>query len=146
MSDIENAIPHRPPFLLVDRILETTEESIRCETDLNPEHELWRSVYAGHYPGQPITPGVLLCEMVFQAAAVLMSQKLADDGEGKMPVLTRISSAKFREMVLPGDTVEVSASLTEQVANACYMSGTVKKNGKLAVRVEFAVALVNSEG
>lgn len=145
MTRIEDAIPHRPPFLLIDRVVDCGGDAITCETELAADHPLWERVYAGHYPGHPITPGVLLCEMVFQAAAVLMSEKLSATDAETMPVLTRIGGAKFKEMVLPGDTVEVSATLKEQVANACFMTGTVKKAGKLAVRVEFAVALVDAE-
>ncbi len=143
MPDPKNMIPHREPFLLLDKILEVDEEKILAETTLREEDDLWSRVYGGHYPGNPITPGVLLCEMVFQAAACLVSHRLQDT-EGT-PVLTRIGSAKFKQMVRPGDTVEIAAAFKEQLSNAFYMTGTVKVEGKLAVRIEYTVAIVAAE-
>ncbi|MBN2713635.1 MAG: beta-hydroxyacyl-ACP dehydratase [Planctomycetes bacterium] len=140
--DIKSAIPHRPPFLLVDEVKEINEESILCQTTLRAEDELWSRVYAGHYPGNPITPGVLLCEIVFQAAAILMSERVKKEGRTGVPVLTRIGGAKFKGMVKPGDIIEISAELKEQVSNAFYMTGSIKNNGKLAVKVDYTVALV----
>ncbi len=150
------AIPHRPPFLLLDEIREITDRAILADKTLQADDELFSRVYAGHYPNSPITPGVLLCEMVFQAAAVLMARRLGidadaqdqaggdanDAGPGRVPVLTKIEEARFKHMVMPGDRVEVSVLLNEQVSNANYMQGTVKVMGRLAVRVKFVVALV----
>ena len=142
-TDIKAAIPHREPFLLIDRILETGESGIVAETTLRPDDELWSRIYAGHYPGNPITPGVLLCEMIFQAAAVLMAG-LAGAGESGVPVVTRIQNVKFKAMVFPGDTLEIRASLSERMANAFFMKGSVKKDGRTAVQAEFTVALAEA--
>ena len=144
MVDIEKAIPHRAPFLLLDRIVSMDETHIVAESVPRPEDELFSRVFAGHYPGNPITPGVLVCEMVFQAAAVLLSQRVADDAEG-VPVLVRIRDARFKQMVKPGDRLEIEASLDEQVSNAFTMKGSAKRDGKTAVRVEFTCALVPSD-
>jgi 3-hydroxyacyl-[acyl-carrier-protein] dehydratase len=138
---IARAIPHRPPFLLLDSILDLTEESVTAVKTLDPADPLFAGVYAGHYPGQPITPGVLLCEMVFQAGAVLMSHRL-DSAEGGTPVLTRIRDARFKSMVKPGDVVEISARFEEQISSAYYLQGSVRVDGKLAVRVAFTCALI----
>ncbi len=142
-EEIEKAIPHRPPFLLLDEVVEQEENRILCRYTPRAEDELFGRVYAGHYPGAPITPGVLLCEMIFQAAAVLMSAKAA--GKTGVPVLVKIGSAKFKRPIRPGETVEIEAKLDETVANAYYMSGSVKAGGQLAVRVEFACALAEME-
>lgn len=139
--DIRAAIPHRAPFLLLDAIEEMTPESIRASTTLRPDDELWSRIYSGHYPGNPITPGVLLCEMIFQAAAVLVYETVKAEALEGMPVVTRIQGAKFKTMILPGDAVEIRASLTERMANAFFLKGGVWKNGKAAVQAEFAVAL-----
>lgn len=140
----DDYIPHRPPFRLLDDITEIREDGVCATMTLREDDALWSQVYAGHYPGQPITPGVLLCEMVFQAAAVWMGHRLQQAGDNAtgVPVLTKIGGARFKQMVRPGDTVTINAMLDEQISNACYMTGTVKVGGKLAVRVEFAVALV----
>ena len=145
MIDIEQAIPHRPPFLLLDRILSMDETRIVAESAPRADDELFSRVFAGHYPGNPITPGVLLCEMVFQAGAVLLSQRLTDPTDG-VPVIVRVRDARFKQMVRPGDPLEIEASFVEQISNAFYMKGSVKHNGKVAVRVEFTCALVPKDG
>ena len=141
MTDIQRAIPHRPPFLLLDRIVSMDDTRIVAESAARSDDELFSRVFAGHYPGNPITPGVLLCEMVFQAAAVLLSQRVSEDAEG-VPVLVRIRDARFKQMVKPDEKLEIEATLDEQVSNAFYMKGSVKRDGKVAVRVDFSCALV----
>ena len=141
MIDLEQAIPHRPPFLLLDRIVSMDEDHIVAEATPRSDDDLFSRVYAGHYPGSPLMPGVLLCEMVFQAAAVLLSQRLDEGAEG-VPVITRIRDARFKQMVKPNDELEIEASLEDQVSNAFYMKGSVKRDGKVAVRVDFTCALV----
>ena len=71
MSQITDLIPHRPPFLFVDEIVSTTADGLWAKRTWRAEEEF----YKGHYPGAPITPGVLLCEAVFQAAACYMALK-----------------------------------------------------------------------
>ena len=141
MVDIERAIPHRPPFLLLDKIVSIDDTRIVAESVARSDDELFSRVFAGHYPGNPITPGVLLCEMVFQAAAVLLSNRLGDTSGG-VPVLVRIRDARFKHMVQPDQKLGIEASLEDQVSNAFYMKGSVKCEGKLAVRVDFSCALV----
>ena len=87
-------------------------------------------------------PGVLLCEAVFQAGALLLSERLRAEGtaETAVPVLTRIFGAKFKSEVHPGDLLEIRAELTERMASAWLMKGAVKVAGKLAVQVEFSCA------
>lgn len=141
MLSLHDAIPHRPPFLLLDTVTSCTQDSITAETTLRPDDPLFSRVYEGHYPGNPITPGVLLCEMIFQAGAVLMSHRLGGAEEG-VPVLTRIRDTKFRTIVRPGDTVTVTATFEDQVSNAYSLSGAIHVAGKLAVRTSFVCALV----
>ncbi len=146
--DIAAAIPHRAPFLLIDRVEEATPLSVRAFTTLRADDELWSRVYAGHYPGNPITPGVLLCEMMFQAAACLVHAIGRAEPESiaeGVPVVTRIQNVKFRKIVTPGTEVEIRASLRERLANAFFMKGSVHAGGKAAVQGEFAVAIAERE-
>ncbi|OGO08109.1 MAG: beta-hydroxyacyl-ACP dehydratase [Chloroflexi bacterium RBG_13_60_13] len=136
MEDILKAIPHRPPFLFVDSIAELTDTKIRTTRKARQDEEFFK----GHYPGNPIMPGVLICEAIFQSGAILLSRTMAASGEG-VPVLTRISNAKFRSMVKPGDTLEIEAEITEKLSNACFLKGKASVDGKTAVTVEFAVAM-----
>lgn len=139
-SEILKRIPHRPPMLLVDKILSESESSIVCEKSFHADEFFVQ----GHYPNQPIVPGVILCECCAQAGALLLGRIVAesdDDSAGKVPVLTRLSDAKFKNMVRPGDTAEIEATLDEQLSGAFFMTAKLKVDGKLAVRVQFACAL-----
>jgi len=133
MNEILQAIPHRPPFLFLDKIIEVTDSSLKAVKKISKSEPFFQ----GHYPDFPVTPGVLLCESIFQAAAVLIS-KTEDLAADVVPVLTRISGAKFKQMVFPDDTIEIQAILLEKVSNAFFFKGTVRVHGKLAVRIEFA--------
>ncbi|MFM8904001.1 MAG: 3-hydroxyacyl-ACP dehydratase FabZ family protein, partial [Verrucomicrobiota bacterium] len=100
---------------------------------------------AGHYPGNPITPGVLLSECDFQAGAVYLTKKLQAEGgsaEGRTPVLCRIEEAKFKGMVFPGDTVSIEVKHAETLQQFHFMTGTVRRDGKAVLTIRFALALV----
>lgn len=134
-------IPHRPPFLFVDRIAEISENKIKTVKKI----EASESFFKGHYPHKPIVPGVILCEAVFQTGAILISSLIKID-ENSVPVLTRVGEAKFRKMVLPEQTIEITAEITEKISNAYFMKGAVSVDGKNALRVEFAVSIVSDGG
>ena len=130
---IKSAIPHREPFLLLDEIVEQSDNRIVCLKRFTGE-EFW---YAGHYPNFPLTPGVLLCEAAMQAGAVLLSKYTSKD-EGGVPVVTRINNVKFKTMVRPGDTITLEAELTDRMADAFFLNAKVTVDGKLAVTFDFA--------
>ncbi len=135
---IMERIPHRPPFLWLDRVLELTDSTIRAEMTIATELD----IFQGHYPDYPIMPGVLLCEAVFQAGALLIAETMRGKQEvNGVPVLTRILGARFKREVRPGDRIEITASLQEQVGPAWFLKGSVQVAGKTAVQVEFACAL-----
>lgn len=133
---IQAAIPHRPPFLLIDEIIEQSEKRIVCRKTFRAD-EFW---YPGHYPGQPITPGVILCEAAMQSGAVLLASVIAEDGG--VPVVTRLSDARFKRIVVPGETIEIEATLDDQVSKAFFLSAKVTVEGQLAVRLKFTCAMV----
>lgn len=136
--DIGAMIPHRPPFLWVDRILRLEGQRIEAEKYLAVDLDFYR----GHYPGQPITPGVILCEAVFQAGALLISHLLRQEGRAVagVPVLTRIHAAKFKRQVGPGATITLEAELVERLGPAWIMRGKVRLDGKTAVSLDFTCA------
>lgn len=140
LEKIKALIPHREPFLLVDEIVEQSEDHIICLKQFTGD-EFW---YQGHYPEYPVTPGVLLCEASLQAGAILLSEatKQAQQGEvpGGVPVATRLNNVQFRAMVHPGDQIKLEVQLTERLANAYFMKAKVtnQTTGKLAARLEFA--------
>ncbi len=98
-------------------------------------------LFRGHYPGFPILPGVIVCEAIFQAGAILLSRLAGDDLQGKMPVVAKIRSAKFRRMVRPGDRLAISASMEDKIGNAYYMKGKATVEGKSVANVSFTCAL-----
>jgi 3-hydroxyacyl-[acyl-carrier-protein] dehydratase len=132
-DEIKLAIPHREPFLLVDEIVEQSENRIVCRKRFTSE-EFW---YRGHYPEFPLTPGVLLCEAAMQAGAVLLS-KYASGEQGGVPVVTRMNNVKFKQMVRPGDTITMEAELNERMADAFFLSAKVTVDGNVAVTFDFA--------
>lgn len=137
-------IPHRDPFLWVDRIITIGKDSIVTEKDIPNDLDIFR----GHYPAHPILPGVLLCEAVFQTSALLIAEMESGKPEGKMtklPVITRISGARFKRTVFPGDTVQIEVELKETLSSARFFKGTVRVNGKTALRIDFAATFVEPE-
>lgn len=141
LAQIHAAIPHRAPFLLVDEIVEQDQQRIVCAKQLTGD-EFW---FAGHYPGQPIMPGVLLCEAAMQAGAILLSQFVPADGDAKVPVATRLNDVKFKRIVRPGDRFLMDVTLNERLADAFFLTAKVTVEGKLACRFDFACTLAAAE-
>lgn len=139
--DIEGAIPHRPPFLFVDEVVSVGDGKIHARRRFGDE-----AFYQGHYPDAPITPGVILCEAIFQTGALLVSLGGADIPEGAVPVLTRIKGAKFKRAVMPGETVDLEVSLTDQLGAAYVFKGKASVEGKAAVTIDYACALTAPPG
>jgi 3-hydroxyacyl-[acyl-carrier-protein] dehydratase len=130
---IKSAIPHREPFLLIDEIVEQSNNRIICRKRFTGD-EFW---YRGHYPDFPLTPGVLLLESAMQAGAVLLAQVVKDNPD-KVPVVSRINNVKFKAMVRPGDTIRLEVELTEQLAGAFFMDAKVSVADTTAVTFDFA--------
>jgi 3-hydroxyacyl-[acyl-carrier-protein] dehydratase len=128
------AIPHRPPMLLLDEVIEWEAERIVCQKTFQAEE--W--FFQGHYPEFPLVPGVILCEAAMQAGAVLLSKHVTGDG---VPVAGRLNDVKFKRMIRPGDTVLLEVTLDERLGEAFFLSGKVSCEGKPAVTLNFAVTL-----
>jgi len=144
MTEVEKLIPHRPPFLFVDEIVSHDGEVLVAK-------RTWRAdeyFYQGHYPGAPITPGVLLCEAVFQTGALLMAKLLggAAGGQGGVPLLTKVTDVRFRLPVYPGDTVTIEVRRKETMGDFHFMSGSIRNGDKRVLSVDFSVAWKKPEG
>ena len=139
--DILSKIPHRPPFLFLDSVESVSEQGIVARRKIRAEEPQ----FEGHYPGNPIMPGVLLCESVFQAGAVYLVENSPEgSAAGLTPVLARIKDAKFKKMVKPGDEITIEAHFVETVSHFHFMKGRVlTAEGKPALTIEFALALID---
>jgi 3-hydroxymyristoyl/3-hydroxydecanoyl-(acyl carrier protein) dehydratases len=142
---VTDLIPHRPPFLFVDEIVAETPESLTAKRTFRAEEDF----YKGHYPGAPITPGVILCEAVFQTGALYMARQAQaaglKPGEG-VPLLAKISDVRFRSPVYPGDTITIEVKKKDALGGFTMMSGSVKNGDKRVLSVEFSVAWKAPEG
>ena len=98
-------------------------------------------LFAAHFPGNPIVPGVIQCEMLAQSACVLLADGAS---EGMTPVFTSLDKVKFRGMVKPGDTLETECELVRQRGMFYFAKGTGRVNGKVCVSAEFSFALVKA--
>lgn len=141
LEEIQRRIPHRAPFLWLDEVVSHDATRLHARKTLSPDLDVFR----GHYPHFPVFPGVLLCESALQAAAVLISTLLppgtGGEGSEEVPVATRMNDVQFRRMVHPGDTLDIEVEITERLANTFFLKGKVSANGKVSVRLIFAVSL-----
>ena len=143
MTEVEKLIPHRPPFLFVDEIVSHDGETLTARRTWRAEEDF----YKGHYPGAPITPGVLLSEAVFQTGALLMAKLMSGAGpQGGVPLLSKVTDIRFRLPVYPGDTVTIEVKRSGTTAGFHFISGVMKNGDKKVMNVEFAVAWKTPEG
>ena len=128
-AQIAEILPHRDDMALLDEaaLLEdgTAEGIYRVRGD--------EFFLRGHFPGNPVVPGVILCEIVAQTSCILIQ----DEMKGKTPYYAGIDKVRFRQMVRPGDTLEISVKLLRNKMNVYVVGGEAKVNGKLSVSGEF---------
>jgi len=145
LDEIVKLIPHRKPMLLLDEIVELGPASIVCQKTFH-EDEFF---FQGHYPGEPIVPGVILCEAGMQAGAALLASMLAGNSAAGMgpgvPVATRMNDVKFKKVIRPGDVIQLEVSLKEQLAQAFFLQVSIRCEGKLAARFEFGCTMAEME-
>jgi 3-hydroxyacyl-[acyl-carrier-protein] dehydratase len=138
-SEIETLIPHRSPFLWIDRV-EELEPGVRCVAVkfVDPANP----VFAGHFPAKPILPGVFLIEAVAQTAGVMLgsaTQQVSAQSKRGVALLAAVNRFKFRKPVTPGQTLRVETKkLTEALQMVC-IGGTVWVDGEMVANGELTV-------
>ncbi len=135
------ALPHRFPMLLVDRVEELIVDerivAIKAVTINEP-------FFAGHFPGRPIMPGVLIVEALAQAAGILAVESLGLAGTGKLVYFMAIDGAKFRNPVEPGVLLRLEASFVQKRASVCKFAGRALVDGKLVAEANFTAMIADS--
>jgi 3-hydroxyacyl-[acyl-carrier-protein] dehydratase len=129
---IQELLPHRPPFLLVDRIIELVPRErivgVKQVTINEP-------FFLGHYPGAPVMPGVLIVEALAQVGAVLALREIADRHK-RIPLFSGINNARFRKPVVPGDTLILEVTALRMGSRVQRMRGEAKVDGQLVAEAE----------
>lgn len=135
---IQKILPHRYPFLLIDRVVELTRRerivAIKNVTITEPH-------FLGHFPGNPIMPGVLIVEAIAQTGATLLMTEIPNRAE-MLTVFTGIERAKFRRQVVPGDQLRIEVTVLNWRRTAVKMEGKVTVDGKLACEATVMCQLV----
>lgn len=136
IDEIKKILPHREPMLLIDEAYYGEGGAVHGSYTVSGDE--W--FLGGHYPGNPIVPGVIQCEMAAQSCGLLFADRLS--GSGSFPVFAGIDKVKFRSPVKPGDTVVFTCEKTREIGPFCFARFNGKVGGKLCVSGELSFAIV----
>ncbi|MGE0651805.1 MAG: 3-hydroxyacyl-ACP dehydratase FabZ [Alphaproteobacteria bacterium] len=137
---IMQLIPHRYPFLMIDRVesLIVNESAVGIKNvSINEPH------FQGHFPSRPVMPGVLLIEAMAQTAAALVVETLGPESEGKLVYFMTVDNARFRRPVVPGDTVKVHVAKLQNRKNVWKFRGEAMVDGNLCAEATFAAMILD---
>ena len=136
-DEIKKIIPQREPFLMIDEVVEVVPgEKAVCIKNVSEDEYYFK----GHFPGNPIMPGVLIVESLAQAGAVAILSK--EENKGKNALFAGIDKMKFKRIVKPGDTLNLEVNIIKQKGPIGVGEGKATVNGELACKGEFTFALV----
>lgn len=138
IGDILKIMPHRYPFLLVDRILELTENSVIGIKNVT----IGEPFFMGHFPDEPVMPGVLIIEAMAQVGGFLLLNRI-DDTSNKLPYFMMIDKVKFRKPVRPGDQLRSEVTMKRFRKSLCVIEGKAFVGDELVAQGEFTAMIVD---
>ena len=142
LKEIQEVLPHRYPFLLVDRIVEI-ELGKRVVGLKNVS--INEPFFVGHFPGHPIMPGVLILEAMAQVGGFLLMRSVGARAEKKVIYFTGIERARFRRPVVPGDQIRFDVEFLQWRRQMCRMKGVALVDGKVAAEAEMSAVVVDRD-
>jgi len=141
IQEILKFLPHRYPFLLVDRVLEL-EKGSRIVAIKNVSYN--EHFFQGHFPDIKIMPGVLVVEALAQAGGILLHHSIPDP-QSKIAFLSKIDNCKFRKTVVPGDQLKLTAEIVKLRSKFCHIRGVASVDGEVVVDGDVMATLLNLE-
>jgi 3-hydroxyacyl-[acyl-carrier-protein] dehydratase len=138
---IQEMIPHRYPFLMIDRVVEIVpnESAVGIKNV-----SIGEPYFTGHFPQRPVMPGVLIIEAMAQTAAVLVVQTLGREAEGRLVYFMTLDNARFRRPVVPGDTLRVQVVKQRNRGSVWKFEGHAYVDGQLVAEATYAAMLMNA--
>src|ERR1700738_1733614 len=141
INEIMKNLPHRYPFLLIDRIIAYEKGKLLTAIKNVTINEPY---FAGHFPQRPVMPGVLIIEAMAQTAAVLVVQTLGREAEGKLVYFMSVENARFRRPVTPGDTLHVRVTKQRNRGTVWKFTGEALVDGRLAAEATYTAMLMDA--
>ena len=138
VKTIQTLIPHRYPFLLVDKVVDLDVDAKRIVAHKNVT--INEPYFQGHFPGQPIMPGVLIIEALAQAGGVLTQLSLGRDAQSKLFYLVKVDNVRFMKQVVPGDVLELHVQVKRMIRNMAVYYGEAKVDGEIVAHAEVLCA------
>jgi len=138
INQIQQLIPHRYPFLLVDKVISLDFENRKIVASKNVS--INEPFFQGHFPGQPIMPGVLIIEAMAQAGGVLTQLTLGRDAQSKLFYMVKVDKARFSKQVVPGDVLEMHVEIKRVIRNMAVYDCVAKVDGEIVACAEVLCA------
>ncbi|WP_313425829.1 3-hydroxyacyl-ACP dehydratase FabZ [Stenotrophomonas rhizophila] len=138
ITHIQELIPHRYPFLLVDKVVELDVDTKQIVCQKNVSYN--EPYFQGHFPGRPIMPGVLIIEALAQAGGVMTQLTLGRDAQSKLFYMVKVENARFNKQVIPGDVLMLHVQMKRLIRNMGWYYGEARVNGEVVASAEVMCA------
>lgn len=141
LAGVRALLPHRHPFLLIDRVLEFDPGTrVLCRKCVSGNEDFFQ----GHFPQQPVMPGVLVIEAMAQAGGILTQLSRTTPSEGRISYLVKVDAARFSRMVTPGDVLELEVGIKRMIRNMTLYAGVARVDGEQVACAEILCAEVDA--